>query len=84
MTSWVRVDRVWIGCRWTVPCDNISCLVKWEAVVLIVDVIVIEVVFEVRCISAHQNVSKIVWAGCSTKFWVQPVVNSVVVLIEWS
>ena len=70
LTSWIWVDRVWIGRGWTVPCDNVSCFVEREAVVLVVDVIVIEVVFEVRCISAHQNVSKIVRAGCSTKFWI--------------
>ena len=84
MTSWVWVDWVWIGCCWAVPPDDVSCLIEWETVVLVVDVVIIKVVLEVGCITAHENVTKIVWACCTAKFWVEPVVNSVVVLVEWS
>ena len=84
LTSWIRVDRVWIGCCWAVPTNDVCCLVEWETVVLVVDVIVVKVVLEVGCITADENVTKVVWACCTTKFWVKPVVNSVVVLIEWS
>ena len=84
MTSWVWVDWVWIGCSWAVPANDVCCLIEWETVVLVVDVVIIKVVLEVGCITAHENVTKIVWACCTAKFWVEPVVNSVVVLVEWS
>ena len=84
LTSWVWVDWVWIGCCWAVPPYDVSCLIEWETVVLVVDVVVVKVVLEVGCITADENVTKIVWACCTPKFRVKPVVNSVVVLIEWS
>ena len=82
LTSWVWVDWVWIGCCWAVPPNDVSCLIERETVVLVVDVVVIKVVLKVGCVATHENVSKVVWACCSTKFWIKPVVNSVVVLIE--
>ena len=83
MASRIWVDWVWICCSWTVPCDNIGCLVEREAVVFIVDVIIVKVVFEIGCIPAYENVSEVVWTGGTPEFWVQPVIDSVVVLVEW-
>ena len=57
LTSWIWVDRVWIGCCWTIPSNDVSCLIERETIVLIVDIVVIKVVLEVGCITANQNVT---------------------------
>ena len=84
LTSWVWVDWVRVGCCWAVPPDDVSCLVEWETVVLVVDVVVVKIVLKVGCITADENVSEVIWACCPTEFWIEPIVNSVVVLIERS
>ena len=84
LTSWIWVNRIWICCCWTVPCDNIGCLVKRETVVFIVDVVIVKIIFEIGCIPTYENVSKVVRTGGAAEFWVQPIIDAVVILVKWS
>ena len=83
LTSWIRIDWVRICCCRTVPCNNIGCLVERETVIFVVDVVIIKIVFEIGCIPTYENISKIVWTGGTAEFWVQPIIDAVVILVEW-
>ena len=82
LTAWVRVCWVRIGLRWTVPCGHNIVVIKGEGIVLVFDVVVVQIVGPI-C-ATNSEVPEVVWGFCAAHIGVQPVVDAVVILVEWA
>ena len=80
LTAWVWVDGVRVGLRWAVPRRNIGSGIERERVVLVLDVVVVKVVRKVG--TAHGKVAEVVGGLRAAHVNVEPVVDTVVVLVE--
>ena len=80
LTAWVWVDGVRVGLGWAVPRRDIGSGVEREGVVLVLDVVVVKVVRKVG--SAHGKVAEVVGGLRAAHVDVEPVVDTVVVLVK--
>ncbi len=80
--AWIWIHGVWRRHCWAVPSSDIRCLVQWERVVFVLDLIVVKIVFEVACVATHRDVAEVVRGGCSAHVRIEPIVDGVVILIE--
>ena len=80
----VRVCGVWICRCWAVPCCDISGCVQWECVEFILDLVIVKIVLKVACVATYGDIAQVVRCCGPAHVRVEPIVDSVVVLVEWS